>query len=117
MNIYVGNLSYGLTEENLRQAFGAFGRVTSATIVKDRFNGQPRGFGFIEMPNRDEAQAPIKNLNGQELMGRKMNVSEACSRTDRGRSGKQTGGKKGSYQAHKPLLILFFFKWRAARHN
>ena len=92
MNIYVGNLSHDVTEENLRQAFGTFGQITSATVVKDRYSGQPRGFGFIEMPNRDEAQAAIKNLNGQELMGRKMNVSEARSRTDRGRSGKQGGG-------------------------
>jgi len=92
MNIYVGNLSHDVTEENLRQAFGTFGQITSATVVKDRYSGQPRGFGFIEMPNRDEAQAAIKNLNGQELMGRKMNVSEARSRTDRGRSGKQRGG-------------------------
>ena len=92
MNIYVGNLSHDVTEENLRQAFEPFGQVTSATIVKDRYSGQPRGFGFIEMPNRDEAQAAIKNLNGQELMGRKMNVSEARRRTDRGGSGKQRGG-------------------------
>jgi RNA recognition motif-containing protein len=89
MNIYVGNLSHDVTEENLRQAFGAFGQVTSVRIVKDRYSGQPRGFGFIEMPNRDEAQAAIKNLNGQELMGRKMNVSEARARRDQGRSGQQ----------------------------
>ena len=91
MNIYVGNLSHDVTEENLRQAFEAFGQVSSASIVKDKYSGRPRGFGFIEMPNQTEAQAAIQNLNGQELMGRKMNVSEARSHTDRGRSGRQRG--------------------------
>jgi RNA recognition motif-containing protein len=91
MNIYVGNLSYEVTEESLRQTFEAFGQVSSATIVKDKYSGQPRGFGFVEMPSREEAQTAIKNLNGKELMGRKMNVNEAHSRDDRGRPGRQGG--------------------------
>jgi RNA recognition motif-containing protein len=91
MNIYVGNLSYNVSEENLRQAFGAFGQVSSATIVKDKYSGQPRGFGFVEMPDQAEAQEAIKNLNGKELLGKQMSVNEARPRTDRGRSGGQGG--------------------------
>ena len=94
MNLYVGNLSYDVTEENLRQAFEAFGQVESATIVKDKYSGQPRGFGFVEMPNRNEAQVAIENLNGKELLGRQLNVSEARPRSDRGGPGQQ-GGRKG----------------------
>jgi RNA recognition motif-containing protein len=94
MNIYVGNLSSDVSGENLRQAFEAFGQVSSATIVKDKYSGQPRGFGFVEMPDRAEAQAAIENLNGKELLGQQMNVNEARPRTDRGRSGGQ-GGNRG----------------------
>jgi RNA recognition motif-containing protein len=91
MNIYVGNLSYNVSEENLRQAFEPFGQVSSATIVKDKYSGQPRGFGFVEMPDQAEAQAAIKNLNGKELLGKQMSVNEARPRTNRGRSGGQGG--------------------------
>ena len=91
MNIYVGNLSYSVTEENLRQAFETFGQVSSARIVKDKYSGQPRGFGFVEMPDQAEAQTAIKDLNGKELLGQQMNVNEARPRTDRGRSGGQGG--------------------------
>jgi len=94
MNIYVGNLSFEVSEENLRQAFEAFGQVSAASIVKDKYSGQPRGFGFVEMPNQAEAQAAIQNLNGKELLGRPMNVNEARPRPDRGRSGGQ-GGHRG----------------------
>jgi RNA recognition motif-containing protein len=94
MNIYVGNLSSDVSGENLRQAFEAFGQVSSATIVKDKYSGQPRGFGFVEMPDRAEAQAAIENLNGKELLGQQMNVNEARPRADRGRSGGQ-GGNRG----------------------
>jgi RNA recognition motif-containing protein len=94
MNIYVGNLSYNVSEENLRQAFEPFGQVSSATIVKDKYSGQPRGFGFVEMPDQAEAQAAIKNLNGKELLGKQMSVNEARPRTNRGRSGGQ-GGNRG----------------------
>ncbi|MCJ7748828.1 MAG: RNA-binding protein [Desulfobacterales bacterium] len=94
MRIYVGNLSYDVSEVNLRQAFEAFGQVSSATIVKDRYSGQPRGFGFVEMLDQTEAQAAIQNLNGKELLGQQMNVNEARPRTDRERSGGQ-GGDRG----------------------
>lgn len=70
MNIYVGNLSYNATEENLRQAFESFGQVTSARIIKDKYSGQSRGFGFAEMPAESQAQAGIKSLNGKELLGK-----------------------------------------------
>lgn len=98
MNIYVGNLSSDVTGENLRQAFEAFGQVSSAAIIKDKYNGQSRGFGFVEMPNRAEAQAAIENLNGKDLLGQQMNVNEARPRNDRGRSGGQGGhrGRPGS---------------------
>jgi RNA recognition motif-containing protein len=94
VNIYVGNLSYDVSEENLRQAFEAFGQVSSARIVKDKYNGQSRGFGFVEMLEQSQAQAAIKSLNGKELMGKQMSVNEARPRTDRGRFGEQ-GGHRG----------------------
>jgi len=102
MNIYVGNLSYNVTEDNLRQTFEAFGQVTTATIVKDKYSGQPRGFGFVEMPDQTEAQTAIKNLNGKELLGRQLNVNEAHARDDRGKSKGQRertgyGGRKNRY--------------------
>ncbi|OGP71623.1 MAG: RNA-binding protein [Deltaproteobacteria bacterium RBG_16_50_11] len=94
MNIYVGNLSYEVSGEDLRQAFEAFGQVSSATIVKDKYSGQPRGFGFVEMPERAEAQAAIQNLNGKDLRGQAMNVNEARPRNDRGNPGGR-GGQQG----------------------
>ena len=91
MNIYVGNLPHELTEEELRQAFETFGEVTSAKIITDRFSGVSRGFGFVEMPTKAEAQAAITGLNGTELKGQTLNVNEARprrdSRQDRGRQG------------------------------
>jgi len=94
MNIYVGSLSYDVSEENLRQAFGAFGQVSSARIVKDKYSGQPRGFGFVEMLDQTEAQTAIENLNGKDLLGQKMNVSEARPRAGQERSG-GSGGHRG----------------------
>jgi RNA recognition motif-containing protein len=95
MNIYVGNLSFSTTEEMMRQAFEAFGQVSSANIIKDKYSGQPRGFGFVEMPNQPEAQAAIENLNGKELAGQAINVSEARPRKDQPRSGGQGGNRGG----------------------
>ncbi|MBI2932215.1 MAG: RNA-binding protein [Planctomycetes bacterium] len=92
MNIFVGNLSYDLTEEDLRQAFEAFGQVQSASIVMDRATGKSRGFGFVEMPNRTEAEAAIKALNLQELKGRAITVNEARPKTEGGARG---GGGRG----------------------
>ncbi len=87
MNIYVGNLSREVTEDELREAFKAFGQVTSVNIVKDRYGGQPRGFAFIDMPAKAEAQAAITGLNGKELKGRRLIVNEARPRSEGGRGG------------------------------
>jgi RNA recognition motif-containing protein len=94
MNIYVGNLSHDVSSEDLRQAFEAYGEVSSANIIKDKYSGQSRGFGFVEMPNKVEAQTAIENLNGKDLHGRQMNVNEARPRTDRGGPRGQ-GGNRG----------------------
>ena len=95
MNIYVGNLSFEISVETLRQTFEAFGQVSSARIVKDKYSGQPRGFGFVEMPDQARCQAAIENLNGKELLGRQMNVNEARPRTDQGRFDGQGGHRGG----------------------
>lgn len=83
MNIYVGNLAYGVTEDELRDAFGAFGEVTSATLIMDKFSGQSKGFGFVEMANNSEADAAIKGLNGTALQNRNITVNQAKPRGDR----------------------------------
>jgi RNA recognition motif-containing protein len=87
MNIYVGNLSYEVTQEDLQQAFEAHGEVASANIITDKFTGRSRGFGFVEMTKDDEARAAIAALNGMDLKGRTLNVNEARPRTERSRSG------------------------------
>jgi RNA recognition motif-containing protein len=89
MNIYVGNLPREASEDDLREAFEAFGEVTSVKIITDRFTGDSRGFGFIEMPNSPEAQSAISGLDGKELKGRSLRVNEARPRRDdrRGRGG------------------------------
>jgi RNA recognition motif-containing protein len=92
MNIYVGNLSYTITEDDLRQAFGAFGQVASASIIKDKFSGQSKGFGFVEMPSDEEAKAAITAMNGKEMKGRNLSVNEARPRTDDRRQGGGGGG-------------------------
>ena len=92
MNIYVGNLSYSVTEDDLKQAFEAFGQVASVSIIKDKFSNQSKGFGFVEMPTQEEAQAAISGMNGKELKGRAMNVNEARPRTDDRRGGGGGGG-------------------------
>ena len=91
MNIYVGNLSYEATDETIREAFESFGQVASARVIKDKYNGQSKGFGFVEMPGEAQAQAAIRSLNGKELLGKEVTVSEARPRTDQGRSGGQGG--------------------------
>ncbi len=92
MNIYVGNLSYSVTEDDLRQAFEAFGQVASVSIIKDKFSNQSKGFGFVEMPSQEEAQAAISGMNGKDIKGRAMNVNEARPRTDDRRGGGGGGG-------------------------
>lgn len=85
MNIYVGNLSYEVTEEDLRASFGAFGQVDKATVIMDKFTGKSKGFGFVEMPAAAEAQSAIANMNGKDLKGRALNVNEARPRPEGGR--------------------------------
>ncbi len=95
MKLYVGNLSYNLTDAELREAFAAHGQVTSAEVVKDRASGQSKGFGFVEMPAQDEANAAIQALNGVALKGRTLNVNEARPRADSGGGGRDRRGGSG----------------------
>ena len=95
MNIYAGNLSRETTEEELREAFEAFGQVSSVNIIKDRYTGESREFGFVEMPAKAEAEAAISGLNGTELKGRTITVNEAHTRSDKRRGGGSRGGRRG----------------------
>ena len=95
MNIYVGNLSFDSTEDQIRQAFEGFGEVTSVNIITDRDTGRPRGFGFVEMASEDSARAAIAGLNGTDLDGRTLNVNEARQRESGGRGGGRGGGGGG----------------------
>ncbi len=95
MNIYIGNISRDLSEDELREAFAAFGQVSSVNIIKDKFTGEYRGFAFVEMPVKEEAEAAISGLNGKELKGRALNVNEARPRTDDRRGGGGGGGGRG----------------------
>ncbi len=94
MKIYVGNLSRDVTDEDLLKAFESFGRVESATVVKDKFTGESRGFGFVEMPSASEAQSAINGMNGKELKGRAVNVNEARPREERGGGRGRPGGER-----------------------
>lgn len=93
-NIFVGNLSYGATEESIRSLFESYGQVERVSIVTDRDTGQSRGFGFVEMTNDAEAEKAIAGLNGHELAGRDLNVNEARPKTERG-----SGGGGGRYRS------------------
>jgi len=95
VNIYVGNLSREVTEDELRQAFEAHGQVTSVNVIKDRYSGESRGFGFVEMSTKSEAQAAINGLNGTSLGERTLSVSEARPRTEGGGSRRPYGGGGG----------------------
>ncbi len=92
MNIYIGNMSYDTTEENLRQAYEGYGEVTTVNIIMDRDSGRPKGFAFVEMSGKEEAMAAISGLNGKEMNGRELNVNEAKPKTD---SGNRGGGNRG----------------------
>jgi RNA recognition motif-containing protein len=87
VNIYVGNLSFDATEEDVRKVFEPFGKVESAKIVQDKYSGRSRGFGFVEMPSADEAKAAISGLNGKEIKGRALSVNEARPRSEKPRGG------------------------------
>ncbi len=92
MNIYIGNLSRDVSEDDLRQAFEAFGQITTVNIIKDKFSGEPRGFGFVEMPSKTEGQSAIDGLNGKDLKGQSLNVNEARPRSEDSRGGGKRGG-------------------------
>ncbi len=93
-NIYVGNLSFRATEDDVRGAFADHGEVSSVNIITDRETGRSRGFAFVEMPNSDEASAAIEAINGTEIAGRDVTVNEARPRTDRPRGGRPDGGRR-----------------------
>ena len=93
LNIYVGNLPYKMTEDDLRQTFEEYGEVTSVNIIKDKFSGESRGFGFVEMSSDEHAKAAINGLNGKDMGGRSLNVNEARPRPERGSGG--GGGGRG----------------------
>ncbi len=95
MKLYIGNLSREVTEDDLKEAFEAFGQLASVNVIKDKFSGEPRGFGFIEMPSKDEAQSAIAGLNGTDLKGQSLNVNEARPRADNRRDGSRNGGVGG----------------------
>lgn len=99
MNIYVANLHYRLNDEDLHQIFSEFGEVTSAKIIKDHETGRSRGFGFVEMPNQDEASKAMDSLNGSEIEGKQLMVNEArpkqANNNSRGGGGYNRGGGGG----------------------
>jgi RNA recognition motif-containing protein len=95
MNIYVGNLPHKVTEDELRQAFAEFGQVTEVRLIVDKFSGESKGFGFVEMPSKDEAEKAIGAMNGKDFMGRALNVNEARPKTDRGGGGGRREGFGG----------------------
>ena len=95
--IFVGNFSFSLSEDELRSLFAPFGAVDSATVVTDRATGRSRGFGFVEMPNNDEAEKAITALNGKDSGGRSLTVNEARPKMDRGGRG---GGSRDDYTGH-----------------
>ena len=96
MNIYIGNMSSDTTEDQLRQAFEAFGPVSTVNIITDKFSGKPRGFAFVEMSGKSEAIAAINGLNGQELDGRSLNVSEAKPRPQSDNRGGGNGYRRSN---------------------
>jgi len=95
MKIFVGNLAREVNDDDLRQTFEAFGKVESATVIKDKFTGASRGFGFVEMPTATEAQAAIEGANGKDLKGKAINVNEARPREERSGGGGRGGAGGG----------------------
>ena len=99
MNIYVGNLSYEVAEEDLKEAFQALGTVETVRVLTDNYSGRPKGFGFVEMPDNAEAQSAIDGLNEKQLKGRALKVNAARRRTeDRQGRGGFGGGRRGGRQ-------------------
>lgn len=95
MKLYVGNLSRDVTESDLKEAFLPFGKIVEVTIIKDRFNGVSKGFGFVEMHNREEAMKAMTELHMKELKGRALDVKEARPKTERPSQGGWKGGRSG----------------------
>ncbi len=83
MNIYVGSLSYDATEDEVRDIFSPYGEISSISIIKDKFSGKSKGFGFVEMPKQEEAEEAIKSLDGNEMKGRNIKVNEARPKEER----------------------------------
>lgn len=101
MNIYVGNLSYQTTEDDLRKAFESYGTINNVNIIKDKYSGESRGFGFVEMASDEEARQALENVNGTELNGRTLNVNEARPRKEnnnRGGGGFRRDNRGGGYR-------------------
>lgn len=107
VNIYVGNIARSVTEDELREAFAAHGEVSSVTLIKDKFTGEPRGFAFVEMPSKAQAIAAMKEMDGREMQGRSLIVNEARPKADKrgggggrgagGRGGRSGGGGRGGF--------------------
>jgi len=95
INLYVGNLPYNLSESDLTELFAPYGEVLSAKIITDRYSGQSKGFGFVEMSNRSEGEESIAALNGKEVNNRQIKVNEAKPRSDNRRGGRGFGGRRG----------------------
>ncbi|MBN1392304.1 MAG: RNA-binding protein [Sedimentisphaerales bacterium] len=95
MNLYVGNLLFDVAENDLRALFEPFGQVTEVRLIMDKYTGKSKGFGFIEMPSKDEAQKAIAELNGKDMKGRAMTVNEAKPKVERGGRGGFGGGRGG----------------------
>jgi RNA recognition motif-containing protein len=102
MKIYVGNLSYQVTEEELRQEFTPFGTVNSVSIVTDKYDNRPKGFGFVEMPTKSEAEAAIAGLSGKVLGEKSLVVNEARPKSDSRGSFNNRGGSSGGRQGGRP---------------
>ncbi|HEY0781169.1 MAG TPA: RNA-binding protein [Thermoanaerobaculia bacterium] len=98
-------MPYRITEDQLRETFEEFGQVSSCTIIKDKVTGSSKGFGFLEMAERSEAEAAINSLNGRELMGRKLNVNEARPRTEGGGGGGRSGGSWGAEVDEEGMVV------------
>jgi RNA recognition motif-containing protein len=97
MKLYVGNLAYSVTEDELRQTFSEFGEVDTVNVITDKFSGQSKGFGFVEMPDNSEADAAIKALNETALSGRNIKVNQAKPREQRPGRGGGGGGRGGRW--------------------
>ena len=103
MNIFIGNLSGEVTEADLRAAFEPFGKIDSAVLIKDKYSGQSKGFAFVEMPSKTEAEAAIEGLNGTPLKGKALTVNEARPKTENrsGGFGGGQGGNRGGFNSGK----------------